>query len=200
MRTTTRAACAALALAAALAASAAEAQRVRRVEDSPAAQTTGAKAGTPAPAPSSVKAKYEGGVLGYRKTDGWLSFDDANRRLVFKGQKTQKELFSLSYDAVLAAWADTKSQTSTAGRVVQMGAPYGIGLAGLLMRSKSRYLVVQYRDPDTRSEGVTSFKIGDKEVLNSSLVALAERAELTRRGDAYIRQKTATTTNPGSTP
>jgi len=190
---------AALAFALALAFSAAHAQRPPvmneppppRPADAPPAQ--GPAAPAPPAAPSTVKAKYEGGILGYRKQDGWLSFDDLNRRLVFKN-KEQRELFSLSYDALLAAWPDTKSRTSTAGQVIASAAPYGLGLPALLMRSKTRFLVLQYSDPDTRAQGVTSFKIGTKELVASILHTLAAKAELTQRGDAYVRRKDAAKT------
>lgn len=155
-------------------------------------QTPAPSAPAPAPAPATIKAKYEGGILGYRKQDGWLAFDDYNRRLVFK-DKQQRELFSISYDTVLAAWPDTRSRTSTAGRVIAGTAPYGLGLPALLMRNKTRYLVLQFSDPDTRAEGVTSFKVGTKELLNSVLHTLAGKAELTQRGDAYVRRKDAAT-------
>lgn len=188
---------AALAFALSLSASAAHAQRPPTPAD-PAAAPPPAERQAPArPAPSTVKVKYEGGVLGFTKQDGWLNFDELNRRLVFKN-KQQRELFSLSFDAVLAAWPDTKSRRSTAGQVIASTVPYGLGLPGLLMRSKSRYLVVQYRDPDTRAEGVTSFKMDNKELVASVLDDLARKAELTQRGDAYVRRQGATTTDTGA--
>lgn len=144
----------------------------------------------PAPAPSTFKAKYEGGILGYRKQDGWLAFDDPNSRLIFK-DKNQRELFSISYQALLAAWADTKSRTSTAGQVIAGTVPYGLGLPALLMRNKTRYVVLQYSDPDTSAEGVTSFKVQTKDLVASVLSTLADKAELTQRGDAYVRRKDA---------
>jgi hypothetical protein len=146
----------------------------------------------PTPAPPTFKAKYEGGILGYRKQDGWLAFDDLNSRLVFK-DKQQRELFSISYEALLAAWADTKSRTSTPGRVIAGVVPYGLGLPGLLLRNKTRYVVLQYSDPDTAAEGVTSFKVETKDLVASVLSTLAEKAELTQRGDAYVRRKDAAT-------
>jgi hypothetical protein len=186
---------AALAFALSLSASAASAQRPPAPADPAAAPPPAADGRAPArPAPPTVKVKYEGGVLGFTKQDGWLSFDDLNRRLVFKN-KQQRELFSLSFDAVLAAWPDTKSRRSTAGQVIAATVPYGLGLPGLLMKSKSRYLVVQYRDPDTSAEGVTSFKMEDKELVASVLDTLAQKAALTQRGDAYVRRGNATTTN-----
>ena len=190
----------ALAFALALTASIAHAQRPPVMNDpaqprpapSPtASQTQGpppARVPVPAPAPQTFKAKYEGGILGYRKQTGWLAFDDYNRRLVFK-DKDQRELFSISYDALLAAWADTKSRTSTPGRVIAGVVPYGLGLPALLMRSKTRYIVLQYQDPDTQAQGVTSFKVDTKELVASALHTLAGKADLVQRGDAYVRQR-----------
>jgi hypothetical protein len=175
------------------------AQRQKSVQtQAPSAQPNMPK---PPPAPASVKAKYEGGMVGYKKAEGTINFDDANSRLVFR-DKLGHELFPLAYNALLMAWPDTKSRTSTAGRVVSMAAPYGLGLAGLLMKNKSRYLVLRYQDPDTGTEGLTSFKISDKSMLASVLDTLADKAGLAQRGDAYVRRKDASTTasptQPGS--
>jgi hypothetical protein len=173
---------------------AAVAQRPRAVSTQP---------NTPAsaPAPAAVKAKYEGGMLGYRKAEGFITFDDVNRRLVFL-DKNRREVFPVSYDVMLAVWADTKSQTSTAGRVIAGTAPYGLGLPALLLKDKSRYLVIQYSDPDTSAEGVTSFKLDSKETLESFLQTLAQKAGMTARGDAYVRRKEKATgqADPANSP
>jgi hypothetical protein len=167
-------------------------QRPRVVDNnSNAPAAPSATPATTAPAPQSVKVKYEGGMVGYRKADGFLAFDDANRRLVFQ-DKTRREVFSLPFDAMLALWPDTKSQTSTAGRVVSIAAPFPFGLSGLLMKSKTRYLVIQYKDQDTGAGGLTSFKIGNKALLASVLQTLGRKAEMTPRGEAYVRPKDAT--------
>lgn len=153
--------------------------------------TQGAAASTapkPAPAPASVKAKYEGGVTGYRKGEGTLNFDDVNHRLLFR-DKLGKEQFSLPYNAVSEAWPDTKSSTSTTGRVIASTVPYGLGLPALLAKKKSRYLVIRYKDQDTGTEGLTSFRLESKEMLASVLTTLGDKADLTPRGDAYIRHK-----------
>lgn len=182
---------AALALTLAALSGGARAQRARTVSD-PAAADTQASAKVvvpkPAPAPAAVKAKYEGGLVGYRKSDGTLSFDDENRRLTFRDKK-QKELFSVSYDVINAAWADTRSQTATAGSVIASTMPYGLGLPGLLIRNKYRYLKLQYKDPDTNAEGITVFKLSSKELLASVLGTVADKAGLTQRGEAYVRRK-----------
>lgn len=158
------------------------------------AATPGTHAGPkPPPAPQSVKAKYEGGLVGYGKTEGTLSFDDANRRLIFR-DKQGREYVSLSFDIVTAAWADSKSQRSTAGTVIASTVPYGLGLPGLFMKSTTRYLVLQYRDPDTHAEGMTSFKLPNKELLASVLYTFAEKAGLTQRGEAFVRRAEPTVT------
>ena len=72
------------------------------------AQTT--KVPTPPAPPRVVPAKYMGGFAGYRKKqEGMLTFDDRNRRLVFR-DKNEKEIFSISYDAVMVAFADHETR------------------------------------------------------------------------------------------
>ena len=78
-----------------------------------------AKAQKPAtaPAPKTVKAKYEGGVFGYTKTmEGTLTFDDENKRLLFKDKKPPKELH-IPYDAITSAFADTQKRRPAAATV-----------------------------------------------------------------------------------
>ena len=132
-RTTVLALAAVVSLAAAAASTSAQRQKTVQTQ-APAAQPNTPK---PPPAPASVKAKYEGGMVGYRKTDGTLNFDDANSRLVFR-DKQGRELFGIAYGSVTMAWPDTKSSTSTTGRVLASTVPYGLGLPGLLMKNKSR--------------------------------------------------------------
>jgi hypothetical protein len=141
----------------------------------------------PPPAPASFKAKYEGGFSGYQKKQtGTLNFDDASARLVFK-DKYMREYFSLPYKALAALWGDTRAVTSNAARVVGV-APYGIGLASLLMpKNKKRYLVAQFDDPDTKMTGAASFKLENKELLASVLATLAQKAELKPRGEGFVR-------------
>jgi hypothetical protein len=176
------------------AATAARAQRQRSVQDAP--QSAQANAPKPPPAPASIKAKYEGGMVGYRKAEGTLNFDDANDRLVFR-DKQGREVFPIPYRVILMAWPDTRSRASTTGRVLASTVPYGLGLPGLLMRNKSRYIILRYQDPDTGTEGLTSFKISDKQLIASVLDTLAGKADLTPRGDAYVRRKDNAKTTAG---
>lgn len=158
---------------------AAQAQRPRSVDDSSA---TGATVS----APQTVNANYEGGVFGYnKKINGTLSFDDRNERLLFRN-KQQKELFSIPYRAVLSAFADVKSKRPIAADIASRTSIFG--LPALLVKRKFRYLTMQYRDPDTNAEGITSFKLENKETLDAVLGALAGKAGLTPRGEVYVRR------------
>jgi hypothetical protein len=157
------------------------AQRPRTADQEP------AKTPAPPPAPKSAKAKYEGGVFGYRKTmEGTLIFDDDNKRLLFKDNKPPKEI-SIPYEAIVSAFADTHKRRPAAATVASNIPLYGIP-AGFI-RTKVRYLTLQYSDPDSNVTGVTSFKLENKNLLDSMLKALAEKANLTLRGDIYVKKK-----------
>lgn len=183
---------AALLLTTAFLAGGASAQRSRTVGDSSSksdakksAPTVVATATSTAPAPQSVKAKYEGGIFGYnKKQTGTLNFDDESSRLVFR-DKTQKEYISIPYKSIAAAYADTKSRRPTAASVLGSASIYT--LPALLIRKKYRYLTMQFNDPDTQVAGTTSFKVDNKEILASILEAVARKADLTPRGEAYVR-------------
>lgn len=180
---------AALLLLLSLAGTAALAQRPRVAADAPPTAVDPKATPTPA-APASLKAKYEGGVTGYmKKQTGTLNFDDATRRLVFRN-KEGREYFSLPYASVASVWPDTKARRTTAGTVVSnVPLPYGANLLGLLMREKQRFLVIQYDDQDTGVQGVTSFKLDNKQIVASAAHTLAGKAELKPRGEAYVRDR-----------
>ena len=90
------------------------AQRPRTIEPDPAATS---KVSAPPTAPTTVKAKYEGGVFGYTKTmEGTLTFDDANNRLLFKDKQPPKEI-SIPYAAITSAFADTQKRQPAAATV-----------------------------------------------------------------------------------
>ena len=164
---------------------AAMAQRPRTTAQDPADPSS---TNTPPPAPQTVKAKYEGGVFGYnKKMNGTLSFDDANERLVFRDAK-QKEILFVPYNAITGAYGATHAVRPAAATVASH-IPY-IGLPASLIKTKVRYLTLQYNDPDSNVSGVTSFKLENKEMLASVLHAVAGKAGLTRRGDVFVRKKT----------
>jgi hypothetical protein len=52
-----------------------------------------------------------------------------------------------------------------------------------------RYLTLQYADPDSHVNGITSFKLENKEVLESVLAALAQKTGMTLRGDVYVKKR-----------
>lgn len=165
-----------------VAAAAVCAQRPRAIDTKP---TDASKAVPPAP-PQTVKAKYEGGIFGYnRAMEGTLSFDDTNNRLLFR--KDQKELFFIPYNAVNGAFADTQKRRPAAATVAQNIPFYGWPLG--FIKTKVRYLTLQYSDPDTHVAGVTSFRLENKDMVESVLYALSKKAELTPRGEVYIRKK-----------
>lgn len=167
-------------------ATAAFAQRPRTIDTS---SSTDSSAATTRPAPQTVKAKYEGGVFGYNNTmTGTLSFDDTNQRLLFRN-KQQKEVLFVPYDAITSAFADTQKRRPAAATVAShipyFGFPFG------LIKTKVRYLTLQYTDPDSRASGITSFKLENKQILASVLRTLAEKAEMTTRGEVYIKKRDA---------
>jgi hypothetical protein len=163
------------------------AQRPRPVDTS--APTDATKA-TPAPAPQTMPAKYEGGIFGYNKTmEGTLSFDDTNQRLLFR--KDQKDLFFIPYNAVTSAFADTQKRQPKAATIA--GAiPSLYSLPAHFIKTKVRYLTLQYSDPDTGVAGVTSFRLGNKDLADSAVFTLANKAGLIQRGDIYVRKKSDT--------
>jgi hypothetical protein len=147
-----------------------------------------------APAPQTVKAKYEGGVFGFRKTmEGTLSFDDTNSRLVFK--KDQKEMFFIPYSAVTSAFADTQKRRPAAATVAS-AIPVIYALPAQFIKTKVRYLTLNYYDNDTHVSGVTSFRMENKEILASVVQSLAEKAGMVARGDIYIKPRAADSEKP----
>ena len=159
------------------------AQRPRSMEpDQP------TKAPAPPPAPKTVKAKYEGGVFGYRKTmEGTLTFDDENERLIFKDSKTNKQI-PIPYNAITSAFADTKKVQPAAASVAS-AVPTIFTMPARFIKTKVRYLTLQYSDPDSKVTGITSFKLENKEILASVLATLAQKADMTQRGDIFVKKR-----------
>ena len=161
------------------------AQRPRAMDSQPAAQPSTTKS---VPGPKSVKAKYEGGIFGYTKTmEGTLTLDDDNNRLFFKDKKTPKEI-SIPYSAIMSAFADTQKRRPTAATVASQ-VPLIYALPAHFIKTKVRYLTMQYNDPDSHVTGCTSFKLENKEILATFLATLADRADMTTRGDIYVKRK-----------
>ncbi len=145
-------------------------------------------AARPAPVSQSVKAKYEGGVFGYNKSmDGTLFFDDTNSRLLFRN-KQQREVLFIPYEAVSSAFADTKKRQPAAASVAS-AVPLIYALPARFIKTKVRYLTLQYSDPDTKMAGITSFRLENKDTVASVLRTVAEKSGLTARGEIYVRKK-----------
>jgi hypothetical protein len=137
-----------------------------------------------------MSAKYEGGVFGHTKTmDGTLSFDDPNARLVFSNDK-KKEVFFIPYNAVASAFADTQKRRPGAASVGQY-IPY-VGFPLGFIKTKVRYLTIQYSDPDTYVSGITSFRLANKDLVDSVVYAIADKSGLTARGEIYVRKTGST--------
>ncbi|HEX3101441.1 MAG TPA: hypothetical protein VHQ01_06615 [Pyrinomonadaceae bacterium] len=140
------------------------------------------------PAPASFEAKYEGGMIGYSgKIEGFLKFDDANQRLIFLG-KDEKEIFGIPYDALLALYPQSQSVTTTTGNVISHIPIAGAGLGGFI-KEKRRYMIIQYDDPDVNVRGTANFRIENKELLDSAIQTLADKAEMKQRGDAFYKPR-----------
>jgi hypothetical protein len=148
---------------------------------------------TPPAPPKVVPAKYMGGFAGYRKKqEGMLTFDDRNQRLVFR-DKNEKEVISISYDAVMVAFADheTRRLMGSGTQSAVLGTMGVLGLPGLLFKKKFEYLTIQFEDPETYLKGVTQFKLKDQEIIASMAYALAQRAGLVQQGQIYTRRRVA---------
>ena len=134
------------------------------------------------------KPKYEGGVFGYnKKMEGTLNFDDANQRLVFKDSQQKERLF-VPYNAITGAYADTHS-VQPAAATVAGSVPSIYALPARFIKTKVRYLTVQYNDPDSKVNGITSFRLENKDILDSVLNTLAGKAGLNKRGDVFVKKK-----------
>jgi hypothetical protein len=165
------------------------AQRPRSIESDPAQKRA------VAPAPTTVKAKYEGGIFGYRQTmEGTLTFDDANNQLLFKDKKSPKQLH-IPYAALTSAFADTQKRQPGAASVASQ-VPLIYTLPARFIKTKVRYLTLQFDDPDSQQSGITSFKLENKEILESVLVTLAEKTGMTLRGDIYVKKKEVSKVGP----
>lgn len=142
----------------------------------------------PPPAPPTVNAKYEGGVFGYnKKIEGTLNFDDTNQRLVFKDGK-QRELLFIPYNALTGAYGDTHSVRPAAATVAS-NIPSIYALPAHFIKTKVRYLTLQYSDPDSKVTGVTSFRLENQDILDSVLNTVAGKAGLTKRGQVFVKKR-----------
>lgn len=144
----------------------------------------------------SFEVKYEGGMFGFsKKQEGYLKFDDANFRLIFF-DKNNKEQFGIPYKDLIVIYPQSESVQSTGGKVVQHIPIPGAGIAGVFMKDKRRYMVINFDDPDMNAKGTVNFKFGAAQRLESAIQTLGDKAEMQQRGDAYYRpQKKQNTAN-----
>ena len=119
--------------------------------------------------------------------EGTLTFDDVNERLIFKDNKPPKEL-QIPYASITSAFADTQKRRPAAATVASQ-VPLIYALPAHFIKTKVRYLTLQYNDQDSKVSGVTSFKLENKELLQSVLTTLAQKAGMTLRGDIYIKKR-----------
>ena len=142
----------------------------------------------PPVAPASLKAKYEGGVFGYNKTmEGTVNFDDISSRFVFR-DKNGKEILFIPYQSLTGAYGDTHKVQPAAATVAQ-NVPSIYALPAKLIKTKVQYLTLQYNDPDSQVAGTASFKVDNKDILDSVLYTLGNKTGLTRRGEVFVRKK-----------
>jgi len=146
---------------------------------------------SPAPAPQTFKAKYEGGVFGYRKAmEGTVTFDDVNNRLLFRDQH-QKEVFTIPYANITQEFADTQSRRPKAATI--LGSVPGVYVPNPIgwIKTKVRYVTLQFYDQDSHVSGLTSFRVENRELCESVVFALAEKAGLVAQGEIFVRPKAA---------
>ncbi len=146
------------------------------------------EAPAPASLPPAFEARYEGGIFGSAgKETGLLKFDDANLRVVFY-KKSGTEMFGIPYESLIVVYPDSKEGISRTGNVASRLPVPGAGLFGL-MTKKTKYLILNFNDPDIDAAGTANFKFDDKENLLLFINALGNKAKMTQRGDAFYRPK-----------
>lgn len=140
--------------------------------------------------PDSFEVRYEGGVFGMSgKEKGSLKFDDANERVVFYRQD-KKEMFSITYEAMLMVYPDSKESQPTSGKVISRLPLPGAGLAGLISKD-TKYAILTFEDIEIDQRPTANFKFDNKKDLLGFINKLGVKAKLTQRGDAFYRPRKA---------
>ena len=135
----------------------------------------------------SYQVHYEGGMFGFsQKQDGTIKFDGNNQRLLFFG-KDGKELFGIPYESIQVIYPQSKSVQSTGGKAMERVPIPGAGIAGVFMKNKTRYMVVNFDDREVDAKGSINFKFNDQQMLHNAIDTLGGKAEMQQRGDAYYR-------------
>lgn len=140
--------------------------------------------------PDSFEVRYEGGVFGMSgKEKGMLKFDDANERVVFYRQD-KKEMFSITYEALLMVYPDSQKRQPTGGKVISHLPLPGAGLAGLITKD-TKYAILTFEDTEIGQRPTANFKFENKKDLLGFINKLGVKAKMTQRGDAYYRPRKA---------
>ena len=140
-------------------------------------------------APQTFEARYEGGFFGYaKKEQGKLKFDDENKRLIFYNEEGREQFF-IPYKSLLVIYPSSKKVQSGTGRAIGAIPFPGTGIGGGFLKKKKNYLIMNFNDPDVNAQGTMTFLIDTDELLLSVVHTLGEKAELTKRGDAYYRPR-----------
>jgi hypothetical protein len=91
---------------------------------------------------------------------------------------------------VTSAFADTQKRRPAAATVAS-AIPLIYALPAHFIKTKVRYLTMNFYDPDTHVSGITSFRMENREILASVLQSLAEKTGMVARGEVYVRQQPA---------
>ena len=94
----------------------------------------------------------------------------------------------MPYKSLTGAYGDTH-KVRPAAATVAGAVPSLYALPAHFIKTKVRYLTLQYSDPDSNVTGVTSFRLENKDILDSVLFTLAAKAGLNRRGEVFVRKK-----------
>jgi len=140
---------------------------------------------------NSFKARYDHGIFGSTgKQKGYFKFDDANEKVTFY-REDGREMFSFPYASLILIYPDTQEHMSQTANVITRIPVPGTALAGL-KGTESKYLVIDYDDPDVDARGTATFKFNDKELLLTFIDSLGSRSKLKKRGQAYYRPRNST--------
>ena len=160
--------------------------QIRPVERSDAPQ---AEEPVPEKLPETVKVEYQGGIYGFSdKEKGMLKFDVVNERLIFTDE-AGKERFSIPYEAMKVVYPSQQKVRSGTGRAVGAIPLPGASIAGLFMKKKKNYLIIQYEDLEVDVEGAANFLVDTEDLMKGAIHAIGLNAEMTRRGDSYVRKR-----------
>ena len=83
----------------------------------------------------------------------------------------------MPYKSLTGAYGDTH-KVQPAAATVAGAVPSLYALPARFIKTKVRYLTLQYSDPDSNVSGVASFKLDNKDILDSVLFTLAGKFRL----------------------